>query len=77
MNYYHEKYGDELVVIAINETDKEALEKMEGPTKIPKTISMRIAQKASRKLRKTARIPHTINSPCQALLDKSVSRWFM
>jgi len=32
LNYYHEKYGDDLVVIAINETSLEDLEAMEGPT---------------------------------------------
>jgi thiol-disulfide isomerase/thioredoxin len=34
LNYLHEKYGDELVVVSICETDKEALEKMEKPLKL-------------------------------------------
>ncbi len=34
LNYLHEKYGDDLVVIAICETDKAALEGMEKPLKL-------------------------------------------
>ena len=34
LNYLHEKYGDKLVVIAICETDKAAIEAMERPLKL-------------------------------------------
>ena len=34
LNYYHEKFKDELCVIAINCTDEEALKKMVGPTEL-------------------------------------------
>jgi thiol-disulfide isomerase/thioredoxin len=34
LEYFHEKYKDELVVISICETDEEALKKMEGPLKL-------------------------------------------
>ena len=34
LEYFHEKYKDELVVISICETDEEALKKMEGPVKL-------------------------------------------
>jgi len=33
LEYFHEKYKDELVVLSICETDEEALKKMEGPMK--------------------------------------------
>ena len=31
LNFYHEKYGDDLVVIAICETDEDAIKAMQGP----------------------------------------------
>jgi thiol-disulfide isomerase/thioredoxin len=34
LQYFHEKYKDELVVVSICETDEEALKKMEGTTKL-------------------------------------------
>jgi hypothetical protein len=34
LEYFHEKYKDELVVISICETDEEALKKMEGSLKL-------------------------------------------
>ena len=34
LDFYHEKYKDELVVVSICETNEEALKKMEGPTKL-------------------------------------------
>ncbi|MDR3199239.1 MAG: TlpA family protein disulfide reductase [Planctomycetaceae bacterium] len=34
LEYFHEKYKDELVVVSICETDEDALKKMEGPTKL-------------------------------------------
>jgi thiol-disulfide isomerase/thioredoxin len=34
LEYFHEKYKDELVVISICETDEEALKQMEGPLKL-------------------------------------------
>jgi thiol-disulfide isomerase/thioredoxin len=34
LEYFHEKYKDELVVVSICETDEEALKKMEGPLKL-------------------------------------------
>ncbi|MDR1963257.1 MAG: TlpA family protein disulfide reductase [Planctomycetaceae bacterium] len=34
LEYFHEKYQNELVVLSICETDEEALKKMEGPTKL-------------------------------------------
>jgi hypothetical protein len=34
LEYFHEKYKDELVVVSICETDEEALQKMEGPLKL-------------------------------------------
>jgi thiol-disulfide isomerase/thioredoxin len=34
LEYYHEKYQNELVVVSICETDEESLKKMEGPTKL-------------------------------------------
>jgi thiol-disulfide isomerase/thioredoxin len=34
LEYYREKYKDDLVVVSICETDEEALKKMEGPTKL-------------------------------------------
>lgn len=34
LNYLHEKFGDDLAVISICETDREALEKMEKPLKL-------------------------------------------
>ncbi|MGL6197092.1 MAG: TlpA family protein disulfide reductase [Thermoguttaceae bacterium] len=34
MNYYHEKFKDDLVVIGICETDETALKEMKGPLKL-------------------------------------------
>jgi thiol-disulfide isomerase/thioredoxin len=34
LEYFHEKYKNELVVLSICETDEDALKKMEGPTKL-------------------------------------------
>lgn len=34
LEYFHEKYKDELVVVSICETDEDALKKMEGPLKL-------------------------------------------
>ena len=34
LNYLHEKFGDQLVVISICETDRESLEKLEKPLKL-------------------------------------------
>lgn len=34
LNYYHEKYKDQLVVVSICETDEQALKEMKGPLKL-------------------------------------------
>ncbi|MDR1384471.1 MAG: TlpA family protein disulfide reductase [Planctomycetaceae bacterium] len=62
LNFLHEKYGDNLVVIAICETDEESIKTMKGPLK-PDEIKFHLAVDTGRRFANKLSvygIPHTV-----------------
>ncbi|MDR1491806.1 MAG: TlpA family protein disulfide reductase [Planctomycetaceae bacterium] len=62
LNFLHEKYGDDLAVIAICETDEEAIKTMKGPLK-PDEIKFHLAVDTGRRFANKLGvygIPHTV-----------------